>query len=41
MPLREPFVYEGGQYEEFIGAQEGLRAVIFLMQNSNRIYVCS
>lgn len=33
MPLREPFVYEGNQYEELIGAQEGVRAVIFLIQN--------
>lgn len=40
MPLREPFVYEGGQYEELIGAQEGLRAVMFLIQNSNGMYVC-
>lgn len=39
MPLREPFVYEGGQYEELIGAQEGLRAVMFLIQNSNGMYV--
>lgn len=39
MPLREPFVYEGTQYDELIGAQEGLRAVIFLIQISNRMYV--
>lgn len=32
MPLREPFVYEGVQYEELIGAEEGLRAVVFLIQ---------
>lgn len=41
MPLREPFAYEGAQYEELIGAEEGLRAVMFLIQNSNRLYVCS
>lgn len=38
MPLREPFIYEGNQYEELIGAQEGLRAVIFLIQN---LIVCT
>lgn len=40
MSLRELFIYEGVPYEELIGAQEGLRAIIFLKQNPIlRIYV--